>query len=165
MGFRVAVLFGFVLLLSAGTFCSATNETLEQLTAISHQAAAEQHQANRTDPSRPLHSPYTIRLRIHQLKNPAVKQNLKQSPENPLAVQPRHFSSSVPARSLELSLLSEKEPKVSGPLWRRRRRRPHVWCGPFRCWRALSGVCPCQLRACRCAVARTRSSWRSSRTS
>ncbi|XP_024149962.1 zona pellucida sperm-binding protein 3 [Oryzias melastigma] len=112
MGFRVAVLFGFVLLLSAGTFCSATNETLEQLTAISHQAAAEQHQANRTDPSRPLHSPYTIRLRIHQLKNPAVKQNLKQSPENPLAVQPRHFSSSVPARSLELSLLPEKEPKM-----------------------------------------------------
>ncbi|RVE75403.1 hypothetical protein OJAV_G00016600 [Oryzias javanicus] len=137
MGFRVAVLFGFVLLLSAGNFCSATqnrpvagtNETLEQLTAIPHQAAAEQQQANRSDPRRPLHSPYTIRLRIHQLKNPAVsaKQNLKQGPENPLSVQPRHFSSSseplrqeaVPAPNLELNLLPEKEPQMPESFERR----------------------------------------------
>lgn len=132
MGFRVAVLFGFVLLLSAGSFCSAaqnrpvvgTNQTQEQVAAISQQAAAEQ-QANRSDQSRPAHSPYTIRLRIHQLKNPAVdtKQDLKQAQENPPGVQPRGFSSqqarqweeAAPARSLEPILLPGKEPKVGGP--------------------------------------------------
>ncbi|XP_011483580.1 zona pellucida sperm-binding protein 3 [Oryzias latipes] len=129
MGFRVAVLFGFVLLLSAGSFCSAaqnrpvvgTNQTQEQVAAISQQAAAEQ-QANRSDQSRPAHSPYTIRLRIHQLKNPAVgtKQDLKQAQENPPGVQPRGFSSqqarqweeAAPARSLEPILLPGKEPKM-----------------------------------------------------
>uniref|UniRef100_A0A3P9L398 Zona pellucida sperm-binding protein 3 n=1 Tax=Oryzias latipes TaxID=8090 RepID=A0A3P9L398_ORYLA len=131
MGFRVAVLFGFVLLLSAGSFCSAaqnrpvvgTNQTQEQVAAISQQAAAEQQQANRSDQRRPAHSPYTIRLRIHQLKNPAVgtKQDLKQAQENPPGVQPRGFSSqqarqeeeeAAPARSLEPILLPGKEPMM-----------------------------------------------------
>ncbi|XP_068165562.1 zona pellucida sperm-binding protein 3-like [Antennarius striatus] len=86
MGFREVVLFGFVLLVSAGNFCAATqnfnsstNETLsqtppEKLTAsVPLPRSPSPASSNQTDHGESVPSPNSYRLWTYQLKNPAVK--------------------------------------------------------------------------------------------
>ncbi|XP_040888564.1 zona pellucida sperm-binding protein 3-like [Toxotes jaculatrix] len=98
MGFREAVLLGFLLLFTRGNLCVASqnwfnlsiNETLnqiaqEQVTASSQLPRTLQttdHQSNRTQQSDPARSPASYRLRSYQLRNPAVS---KQKAAQPLA--------------------------------------------------------------------------------
>ncbi|XP_039649503.1 zona pellucida sperm-binding protein 3-like [Perca fluviatilis] len=90
MGFREAALFGFVLLLSGGNLCAATqnwsnfstNETLnpqEQVITslqLPRSPRTTDHQSNRNEHDNLVHSPLA-----YQLRNPAVR---KQKPARPL---------------------------------------------------------------------------------
>ena len=77
MGFRVAVVLGFALLLFGGNFSSATqnrsifstNETLHQIPRAQVTTSLEQ---NRTEQKHPVRPPTTYRLRTFQLRAPAV---------------------------------------------------------------------------------------------
>lgn len=96
MGFREAVLFGFVLLFSGGNLCAAsqnfsTDETLNQtpqehLTLLPSSHQITDHQSNRTEHSDPVRSPVSYRLKSYQLRKPAVRPDT-QKPLQPLAGQ------------------------------------------------------------------------------
>nr|XP_033471561.1 zona pellucida sperm-binding protein 3-like [Epinephelus lanceolatus] len=97
MGFRDLAVFGFVLLLSGGNLCAATqnwsnlstNETLSQIpqekvtegSQLPGSPQTADHQSNRTAHSDQARSPVTYRLKSNQLRNPAVR---KQKPPQPL---------------------------------------------------------------------------------
>ncbi|XP_070711812.1 zona pellucida sperm-binding protein 3-like [Pempheris klunzingeri] len=111
MGLREVVLFGFVLLLSGGNLCAATqnwttNETLnqtpqEQVTAsLQLPRSASDHQSNRTEHGDPVRRPVSYRLKIYQLRKPA----------RPLVEQMQ--TSQNPQRSEATTLTSEQlEPR------------------------------------------------------
>ncbi|XP_059183830.1 zona pellucida sperm-binding protein 3-like [Centropristis striata] len=121
MGFRETVLLGFVLLLSGGNLCSATqnssNETLnqipqEQLTTSvqlprSPLTAAHQSKMEHADLPR---SPVTYRLKTYQLWNPAVR---KQTAGRPVGEQ--MHTSQNPQRPEARELTSEQLEPLQAP--------------------------------------------------
>ncbi|XP_041834974.1 zona pellucida sperm-binding protein 3-like [Melanotaenia boesemani] len=131
MGFRVAVFLGFVLLLSGGNLCSATqnksstNETLHQLPQDQVTTSSEQtkgHQSNQTEQKYIVQAPVTFQLRTYQLRKPADKQKLpkpveEQTPQNMPTAQGGQANSEqtettkLPAQGPDLSLPVKKESK------------------------------------------------------
>ncbi|KAM9334112.1 zona pellucida sperm-binding protein 3-like [Symphorus nematophorus] len=125
MGFRQAVLLGFVLLLSGGKLCAATqnwfnsstNETLNQspqepevTASLQLQPRAPQtadHQSNRTEHSDLVRSPVSYRLKSYQLRNPAVG---KQKPARPLVEETSQNRQNSEATKLNSEPLEAREP-------------------------------------------------------
>ncbi|KAM7365332.1 hypothetical protein PAMP_016267 [Pampus punctatissimus] len=118
MGFREAVLLGFVLLFSGGNVCAAsqnfsTSETLnrtlqEQVTQLQRSPQITDHQSNQTEHSDPvLRFPVSYRLRSYQLRKPAVKQK----PLRPLVEQTFENPQNSEARDLTSELV---EPRAAG---------------------------------------------------
>ncbi|KAM6892888.1 LOW QUALITY PROTEIN: zona pellucida sperm-binding protein 3-like [Lycodopsis pacificus] len=97
MGFREAVLFGFVLLLLGGNSCAATqnwsnsttNDTLSQIPqepeAASLQLQAADGGSTRTEPGGPVRSLVTYRLTVHQLRKQASPRPLNDASQSPHA--------------------------------------------------------------------------------
>ncbi|CAK6962496.1 zona pellucida sperm-binding protein 3-like [Scomber scombrus] len=126
MGFREAVLLGFVLLFSGGNLCAASqnfspNETLnqtpqEQATLLPSSQQITDHQSNRTGHSHPARSPVSYRLKIYQLRKPAVRPDI-QKPLQPLAGQTFQNPQRSQAGALtpELLELRETQKLIKGP--------------------------------------------------
>ncbi len=102
MGFREALLFGFVFLLSGGNVCAATqnfstNETLNQIPQkqettsfqLPRSRQTTDHQSNRTVHGDAVRPPVSYRLRTYELRKPAVSKQKQphvqqmQTPHNP----------------------------------------------------------------------------------
>ncbi|XP_054479995.1 zona pellucida sperm-binding protein 3-like [Anoplopoma fimbria] len=122
MGFREAVLFGFVLLLSGGNPWAATqnwsnlstdeplNQIPQEQVTTSLQLQRADRGSNRTKNGGPVRSPVTYRLKVHQLWNPAVR---KQTPPRPL-VEQMHTSQNQ--QRWEASVLTLQQPNVQSVL-------------------------------------------------
>lgn len=126
MGFREAVLLGFVLLFSGGNLCAATqnfstNETLkrtpqEQVTQLPRSLQITDHQSNQTQHSDLVYSPVSYRLRSYRLRKPAVSAN-KQKPLHPLVEQTfwtSEFRELTP-NLLELRGTDQAQKLIQGP--------------------------------------------------
>ncbi|XP_067439494.1 zona pellucida sperm-binding protein 3-like isoform X1 [Thunnus thynnus] len=129
MGFREAVLLGFVLLFSGGNLCTAsqnfsTNETLnqtlqEEVTQLPRSPQIRDHQSNRAEHGDPVRSPVTYRLKTYQLRKPAVSAD-KQKPLRPLSEQTFQNQQRSEARELTPELLElrgtdQVEKLIQGP--------------------------------------------------
>ncbi len=115
MGFREAVLLGFVFLLLGANLCAATqnwlnsstNETIsqiphEQVTAslqLPRPPQKTDHQSNRTGHSGPVR-PVSYQLKTYRLRNPAVS---KQKPLGPLVEQMQTFDDPQSSEARELT--------------------------------------------------------------
>ncbi|XP_032362355.1 zona pellucida sperm-binding protein 3 [Etheostoma spectabile] len=123
MGFRGAALLGFVLLLSGGNLCAATqnrsnfstDDTLnpqeQVITSLQLPRATQTtgHQSNRTEHDNLASSPLTYRLKTYQLREPAVR---KQKPAQSLSAH----TFPNPRTSKTTKLTSEQlEPEVNLP--------------------------------------------------
>lgn len=116
MGFREALLLGFVLLLSGASLCAATqnwlnfstNESLNQIpqeqvtrsVQLPRSPQTTDHQSNRTEHGGPVPSPVSYRLKSYQLRNPAVS---KQKPLLPLVEQMQTFQNLQRSEARELT--------------------------------------------------------------
>lgn len=118
MGFREVVLLGFVLLLSGGNVCAApqtfsTNETLNQIpqeqeSLLPRSPQITDHQSKQTEYSDPVRSPVSYRLKIYQLRKPAVHADI-QKPLHPLVEQAFQNLQRLHAEELTPELLEQRE--------------------------------------------------------
>ncbi|XP_035533714.1 zona pellucida sperm-binding protein 3-like [Morone saxatilis] len=138
MGFREAVLLGFVLLLSLGNVCAATqnwlnfstNETLNQIPPervtrslqLPRARQTTDHWSNLIERSDlPVRNPVSYRLKIYQLRNPAAEMQTPQNPQGSEArkptseqLEPRETREllKLPGQGPDLYLSLKQEPKV-----------------------------------------------------
>ncbi|XP_034073263.1 zona pellucida sperm-binding protein 3-like [Gymnodraco acuticeps] len=107
MGFREVLLSGFVLLLSGGHVCVATQKwsnTIETVNQTPQEPQTADHQSDLTEHVDPELSPVTYRLKIHQLRNSAASK-----PPQPLS--PNQQSSGATELTPE-----QLEPEVPEPV-------------------------------------------------
>ncbi|XP_010738843.3 zona pellucida sperm-binding protein 3 [Larimichthys crocea] len=123
MGFREVLLLGFVLLLSSGNLRADTqnlgnfseNETWKQIPITTRLPQTRDHHPNSTEYSNHPRSPVTYRLKIYQLRDPAVSE---QNPLRALMEQlqtPQNLHGSEQLEPMETSAVPPQQLLVPGP--------------------------------------------------
>lgn len=123
MGFREVLLLGFVLLLSSGNLRADTqnlgnfseNETWKQIPITTRLPQTRDHHSNSTEYSNHPRSPVVYRLKIYQLRDPAVSE---QNPLRALMEQlqtPQNLHGSEQLEPMETSTVPPQWLLVPGP--------------------------------------------------